>query len=68
MFVNDKNDCFISLKDRKPNFQNHPKVRLLNPAKNELGGICKIILDKINSSLRNSLKLNQWKNTDDVIA
>ena len=67
MFINGKNNCFISLKDHKPNFQNHPKVRLLNPAKNELGRISKVILDKINSQLRNDLKLNQWKNTDNVI-
>ena len=30
-------NCFISLKDCKENFQNNPTVRLINPAKNELG-------------------------------
>ena len=48
MFVNAKQNCFITLKDHKPNFQNNPTVRLLNPAKNELGRISKNILDKIN--------------------
>ena len=38
----------------------------MNPAKNELGGISKTILDKINVNLRNSLHLNQWKNTQEV--
>ena len=48
MFVNAKQNCLITLKDHKPNFQNNPTVRLLNPAKNELGRISKNILDKIN--------------------
>ena len=67
MFVNGKNNCFITLKDHKHNFENHPKVRLLNPAKNELGRISKTILEKINSNLRAVLKLNQWKDTSNVI-
>ena len=66
MFVNGKQNCFITLK-HKPNFHNNPKVRLLNPAKNEPGRISKTILDKINVNLRNSLHLNQWKNTQEVI-
>ena len=67
MFINGKNNCFITLKDHKENFLNNPKTRLLNPAKNELGRISKVILDKINLNLRNTTKANQWKNTNDVI-
>ena len=67
MFINGKQNCFIRLKDHKPNSQNNPTVRLLNPAKNELGRISKTILDKINVNLRNSLYLNQQKNTQKVI-
>ena len=67
MFVNGKQNCLITLKDHKPNFQNNPTVRLLNPAKNELGRISKTILDKINVIHHNSLHLNQWKNTQEVI-
>ena len=67
MFFNDKQNCLITLKDHKPNFQNRPTVRLLNPAKNELGRISKTILDKINVNFPNSLHLNQWKNTQEVI-
>ena len=55
------------LKDHKPNFQNKPTVTLLNPAKNELGRISKIILDKIDVNLHNLVHLNQWKNTQGVI-
>ena len=68
MFINGKNNCFITLKDHKANFLNNPKTRLLNPAKNELGRISKAILDKINLNLRNATKVNQWKNTNDVIS
>ena len=59
MFINGKNNCFITLKDHKENFLNNPKTRLLNPAKNELGRISKAILDKINLNLRNTTKANQ---------
>ena len=58
MFVNGKQNCFI---------KNNPIVRLFNPAKNELRSISKTILDKVNVNLRNSLRLNQWKNTQEVI-
>ena len=59
MFVNSKQNCFTTLKDHKPNFQNNPTVRYLNPAKNEPDRISKSILDKINVNLRYSLHLNQ---------
>ena len=49
------NKCFMSLKDDKKSFQNNPTVRLINPAKNELGKFSKVILDKINKSIRENL-------------
>ena len=67
MFVNGSNSCFISFKDHKPNFLNNPKVGLLNPAKKELRRISKSVLDRINTSLRNLIKVNQWKDTREVI-
>ena len=67
MFINGKQNCFITLKDHKSKFQNNPTVRLLNPAKSELGRISKTILDKINVNLSNSLHFNQWKNKQEVI-
>ena len=45
----------------------HPQVRLINPAKNELGRISKVILDKINLAIREHFSFNQWKNTQNVI-
>ena len=68
MFINGKNSCFITLKDHKSNFLNNPKTRLLNLVKNEFGKISKVTLDKINLNLRNATKVNQWKNTNEVIS
>ena len=34
-------DAFITLKDHKDYFKNHPKCRLINPAKSEIGIISK---------------------------
>ena len=65
--INEESNCFFTLKDHKENFQNNPTVRLINPAKNDIGRISKVILDKINSSLIKQLKVNQWKNTQNVI-
>ena len=64
--INGTINCFITLKDHKENFVNHPTTRLINPAKNEIG-ISKSILDKINICLFEKLKLNEWKSTTDVI-
>ena len=52
-------DAFISLKDHKENFQNKPKCRLINPAKNNFGVISKSIVENINKTVRASTKLNQ---------
>ena len=60
-------DSFITVKDHKPNFNNNPTCRLINPAKSEIGIVSKQILQRINSKIVKSAKLNQWKNTDSVI-
>ena len=59
MDKNGSNSCFITLKDHKDNFQNNPTTHLINPAKNEIGRISKVILDKINGSLKQQLGVNQ---------
>ena len=41
-----KGNTFITIKDHKKNFDNHPTVWLINPAENELGRITKLILEK----------------------
>ena len=60
--------AFISLKDHKEDFDNHPKCRLINPAKSNLGKVCKVILDKINKEIREETRANQWRNSDDTIS
>ena len=55
------------LKTTNQTSRNNPKTRLINPAKNEIGRLSKSILDKINSKLRNTTRLNQWKDTSEVI-
>ena len=62
MNINAESNCFITIKDYKENFSNQLKVRLINPAKNELGRISKTILDNINIKLFKRAKINQWKN------
>ena len=67
MNINSKNECFITLKDHKPNFENKLPTRLINPAKNEIGRISKAIVQKANANLRTTLQLQQWNNTNDVL-
>ena len=42
--------------------------RLINPSKSEIGIISKQILQRINSTVLDHIKVNQWKSTDSVIA
>ena len=58
---------YITLKDHKENFRNHPTCRLINPNKSEIGIISKQILDKINTVVCEATKVNQWKNSTSVI-
>ena len=46
-----KTEAFVTLKDHKPNFYDHPTCRLINPSKSEIGAISKHILDDINTSI-----------------
>ena len=62
-----KKEAFITLKDHKATFSDHPTRRLINPTKSEIGVISKQILDEINTSIINSTRINQWKNTSSVL-
>ena len=65
--INVTDSSFITLKDHKENFLNRPTIKLLNPAKNEIGRISKHILQNINKTLSEEIKVNEWKNTESVI-
>ena len=59
--------AFITLKDHKEGFVNNPKVRLINPCKNEIGRIAKKILEKVNTAVRTKSGLKQWTSTGDAV-
>ena len=44
--INEESNCFFTLKNHKDNFQNNPTVKLINPTKNEIGRINKVISGK----------------------
>ena len=67
MDINSESNCFITLKDHKEKIQNNPAERLINSAKNELGRFSKFFVQTEKKELRQKLKMNQWKNTDDLI-
>ena len=62
-----KKQAFVTLKDHKDNFQNNPTCRLINPAKSEMGKVSKKLIDQVNTELKSSKNVNQWKNTASVI-
>ena len=57
----------MTLKDHKAKFPNKVNFKLLNPIKSNLGKIAKKIIEKINSCIKIKTKLNQWKNTYEVV-
>ena len=40
----------VTLRDHKPDFRKNPPCRLINPARNELGKVTKLIIEKINKN------------------
>ena len=67
MDVPSREESYVTLKDHKPNYKNHPTFRLVNPNKGQIGRISKIILENVNQNLRSKLDCKQWRNTADVI-
>ena len=68
MDVNNEFACFITIKNQKENFLNHPKVRLINPAAiNKLEKMSETIFDNRNKTLFEATKINQLKNTVSAI-
>ena len=55
VLVNSHDECFIFLKELKPNITSNPKARLIIAAKNKIGRLSKYILDKIKNKLRNTI-------------
>ena len=59
--------AYMTLKDHQENFRSKLSCWSINPCKNEIRKISKIVLEKINKKLLKELDFNQWKDTDDVI-
>ena len=57
----------VTLKDHKDNFQEDPKIRLINPTKPDIQIISRKILTNIIETVKTKTKYNQWKNSDSVI-
>ena len=53
--INEESYCFFTLKHYKQNWPNNPTVRSINPAKNGIKRISKVILDKINYLIKKIL-------------
>ena len=62
-----RRDAFITLKDHKPNFNNSPACRLINPAKSEIGKVAKQILQSIVKSTALAAKVNLWRSMRSVL-
>ena len=52
IYKTSRRQAFITMKDHKPNFQNTPSCRFINPTKTEIGIVSKQILEKIVSAVR----------------
>ena len=61
-------EAFVTIKDHKDNFPSKADVRLLNPAKPQLGIITKVKLQSINNEIRMKTRLNQLQSSKDAIA
>ena len=59
--------CYITIKDHKPNFPGRTDCRLINPAKTNIGMISKQILEKVNKNVQAVSSSNQWRNTRQVL-
>ena len=62
-----ENQAFITVKDHKDRFPHRVLCRPLNTSKTNIGKISKVSLDKTNSAVFSSIKINQWKNTSLII-
>ena len=60
-------DCFITLKDHKPEFATNPTCRLINPTRDECGIPSRATLQRINTQIRAATGFQQWRSTQNVL-
>ena len=63
----EKEMASLTIKDHKPEFPGKVSYRLINPMKNPMGKVSKVILQRINREVREKTGLNQWQSTQDSL-
>ena len=63
----DENEAYVTIKDHKEGFSGKMSCHLISPFKTDIGKISKQILDRVNNTMLEENKINQWKNTSSVI-
>ena len=62
-------NTYLTIKDHKPNFIEKKPCRLINPAKNQIGKISKLLLQDIKQQVQMTqppFTLTLWSNTNEV--
>ena len=59
-------NCFITIKDNKPNFPSKVDVRVIAPSKSDVGRVSKHLLQRIVQELNAKLKFHQWRDPQEV--
>ena len=60
-------ECYVTLKDHKDSSFSKPETRLINLLNSDIGQISKIIIEKVNKTIRKTKEFNQWTSTEEVL-
>ena len=63
----DKSEAYVTIKDHQAGFPDKMSCRLINPSTTDIGKISKQTLDRINNTILEKNKVNQWKKASSVI-
>ena len=63
----DENEAYVTIKDYKEGFPDKISCRLINPSKTDIGNLSKQIFGRLNNTVLEKNKVNQWKNMSSVI-
>lgn len=62
-----KKQASVSIKENNENFLNIPQCRLLNTSQNNIGIISKTFMERTCKYAKNTLVINQWRNTSENV-
>ena len=57
----DENEAYVTIKDHKEGFPDKISCRLINPSQTDISKISRQILDRVNNTILEKNKVNQWK-------